>query len=59
MDKKTAAAVKAKFDEWRAKRIPATASGKNLVVKNSVLSKVWYLVSNQSPPDGIDKNMRE
>ena len=33
--------ISAKADEWRAKRVPATFLGKNLVIKNSCLAKAW------------------
>ena len=58
-DKKTTRAIKSKFDEWRSKRIPSTANGKSLVIKNSCLAKAWYLVTNQAPPLGINRYMRE
>jgi hypothetical protein len=55
IDKKILEKVKDKFNEWRSKRIPTTAQGKNLVIKNSCLSKAWHVINNQSPLGGINR----
>ena len=41
-----------RFNEWRAKRLPATLYGRSLAIKNSVLAVAWYLVNHALPPDG-------
>ena len=56
-DKKTGRAVEDKFGEWCSKRVPTTSNGRNLVIRNSVLSKVWYLFYNQCPPGGYDARL--
>ena len=48
---KTTHHMKTKFAEWQERAMPNSFTGKNLVIKNSVLACAWYLVQNQAPPD--------
>ena len=48
------AKVSARFDLWSSRRLPSTIAGKNLVVKSSCISCIWYALSHTFVPAASD-----
>ena len=43
--------IERRFEEWAALGVGASYTGRNLVVKNSVLAMAWYMVESQAIDD--------
>ena len=46
--------VNTRFDLWSSRRLPSTIAGKNLVVKSSCISCIWYALSHTFVPTASD-----
>ena len=46
--------VATRFDLWSSRRLPSTIAGKNLVIKSSCVSCIWYALSHTFVPSASD-----